>query len=161
MFFCYAIYTYFFVLSPRLFGKKTEKCYNIEIINKRPGCFMINNNLALYGAKILAELGRDLVFFPFWWYSQGLFLFVKKLLAFLNNQQKNLALFVWIKNIHKPMYGQNDWQGIMISVLMRIFQILIRSILMFFYLAIACAALLAWIFIPLVIIYQVYFQLIA
>jgi len=121
---------------------------------------MLNNNLALYGAKILAEIGRDLVFFPFWWYSQGLLLFAKKVLEFLNNQQRSLALFVWIKNIHKPMYGQHDWEGIFISVLMRIFQILVRSIAMLFWLVIGLILMLAWIFIPLIIIYQIYFQLI-
>ena len=122
---------------------------------------MLNNNLALYGAKILAEVGRDLVFFPFWWYGQGLFLFAKKVLEFLNNQQKSLALFVWIKNIFKPMYGQNDWEGIMISILMRIFQIALRSIAMIFWLLVAVIAMMTWVFIPLIIIYQLYFQLIA
>ncbi len=121
---------------------------------------MLNNNLGLYGAKILVELGRDVVFFPFWWYSQGLFLFTLKIWEFLKNQQKSLALLVWIKNIHRPMYGQKDWEGIMISVLMRIFQILLRSIAMLFWLAIAGLALLAWILIPLLVMYQVYFQLI-
>ena len=121
---------------------------------------MLNNNLGLYGAKILAELGRDLIYFPFWWYSQGLFLFVKKLLEFLHHQEKSLALFVWIKNIHKPMYGQHDWQGMLISVFIRIVQIIIRSIIMIFWLALAVTVLLAWMLLPLVVIYQIYYQLI-
>ena len=121
---------------------------------------MLNNNLGLFSAKILAEIGRDLVFFPIWWYSQGLYLVVKKLLEFLKNQQKSLALWVWIKNIHRPMYGQKDWEGIMISVLMRVFQIILRSILMLFWVAVAVAVLAFWVLVPFVVIYQIYYQLI-
>ncbi len=121
---------------------------------------MLSDNLGFYGTKILLEIGRDFIFFPIWWYSEGLFLFIKKIIKFLNTQQKSLALFVWIKNIHKPMYGQNDWQGILISILMRIFQIIIRSAIMVFWLAGAIVAILVWIFIPFIIIYQIYYQLV-
>jgi hypothetical protein len=58
------------------------------------------------------------------------------------------------------MYGQHDWEGILISVLMRIVQIFIRSIAMIFWVFIAIIAMAAWIFIPLIIIYQIYFQLV-
>ncbi len=119
---------------------------------------MFSNNIGVYGMKILTELIRDLVFFPIWWYSQGLFLFVKRNWEFLKQQEKSLALFIWIKNIHRPMYGQQDWQGILISVLMRIVQIIIRSVVMLFWIGISLLAILIWVFIPLIIIYQVIFQ---
>lgn len=121
---------------------------------------MISNNLGLYGAKILAEIGWDLVFFPIWWYSQGLFMFVKKLLEFLQNQQKSLALMVWIKNIFKPMYGQTDWQGMMISIFIRIVQIILRSLIMIFWILVTLIMLIFWVSIPFIVIYQIFYQII-
>ena len=119
---------------------------------------MLSNNLALYGAKIFYELLRDFFLFPVLWYSQGLFYFVKKLLMFLLDMQKSLALWIWIKNIHKPMYQQTDWQGYMISILMRIFQIIVRAIAMLFWLALCLVLLFAWVALPFYIVYQLYFQ---
>jgi len=120
---------------------------------------MISNNSFLYIFKILAELGRDLLFFPLWWYSVGLINFIKSLLSFLNNQQKSLALFVWIKNIFKPMYGQADWQGMLISFFIRIIQIIFRSIVMLAALLIALVLLVLWLIFPPFVIYQIIFQL--
>jgi hypothetical protein len=120
---------------------------------------MITNNFALYSLKIIGEIGRDILYFPAWWYSRGLFNTVKNMLDFLSQRQKSLALMVWIKNIHKPMYGQYDWQGIIISVFMRIVQIIIRSIIMLFWCLFAIAVILVWIFLPLLVIYELIFQM--
>lgn len=120
---------------------------------------MVTNNFALYSLKILGEIGRDILYFPAWWYSRGLLNTVKKMLEFLSQRQKSLALLVWIKNIHKPMYAQYDWQGIVISVFMRIIQIIIRGIIMLFWCAFALAVVLVWIFLPILVIYELIFQM--
>jgi hypothetical protein len=54
-----------------------------------------------------------------WWYGQGL----KDFLYFFRKQIKNVwhnrGLDVLIKNWFKPMYGQNDLQGRIISLFFR------------------------------------------
>ena len=85
---------------------------------------MMTNNFATYSIKILGEIGKDIFYFPVWWYSRGLLIMINGILTFVRDREKSLALLVWIKNIHKPMYGQYDWQGVLISVFMRIIQIL-------------------------------------
>ncbi len=85
--------------------------------------------------------------------------FVKGLIKFLLNRQKALALLVWIKNIHRPMYGQQDWQGVLISIFMRIVQIIFRSLLMLFYLFLSLAALALWVALPIFTLFEIIFQL--
>lgn len=120
---------------------------------------MISNNSLLYLFKILAELGQDIIFFPIWWYTVGLINFSKSLLNFLANQQKSLALFVWIKNIFKPMYGQADWQGKLISFFIRVIQIIFRSIVLLAAILIAFVLLVWWLLFPPFVIYQIIFQM--
>ncbi len=120
---------------------------------------MLTNNFAVYGVKILAELARDIVFFPLWWHTKGLVQLLLKLKVFLKNREKSLALLVWIKNIHKPMYGQYDWQGMLISFFMRLFQIIIRGIAMLFWLVAAFAVFWIWVLLPLFVIYEIVYQL--
>jgi hypothetical protein len=120
---------------------------------------MITNNSLLYSVKILSEIGRDILYFPFWWYSRGLLNTVLRMLEFLKQRQKALGLLVWIKNIHRPMYGQYDWQGMIISVFMRIVQIIIRSVIMLFWCAFALLAVAAWIILPIVVVNELIFQM--
>lgn len=120
---------------------------------------MMTNNPALYGTKILAEISRDILYFPLWWYSCGFFYFAKKLAVFLSNRQKSLALIVWLKNIHRPMYGQYDWQGKLISLFMRVVQVIFRGVAMLFWVAVAAFFLCIWLVLPLFVVYQIIFQI--
>ena len=120
---------------------------------------MLTNNFAIYGAKILVELIRDILYFPLWWYSKGLLKVLSWLRKFLVNKQKSLALLIWIKNIHRPMYGQYDWPGLLISFFVRLFQILVRSIVMLFWLIIALVIFCLWITLPVFVIYEIIFQI--
>jgi hypothetical protein len=120
---------------------------------------MLSNNFVAYSGKIFIEIIMDIMYFPVWWYTRGAFLFTKKILNFLGNKQKSLALLVWIKNLHKPMYGQYDWQGMLISFFMRLVQIIFRSFVMIFWLIIAFGFFCAWLILPLFVLYEIIFQL--
>jgi hypothetical protein len=122
---------------------------------------MAANNFTFYGGKIIAKTALNIAIFPVWWYARGLVMIVGKLLGFLGSRQQSLGLFVWVKNIYRPMYGQSDWQGILISIFMRIIQVIIRSIAMLFWLGAGLVLLAAWISLPPFVIYQIYFQLIS
>jgi len=120
---------------------------------------MVSNNFVFYSAKILTELVWDILYFPLWWYSRGLVKLFFSLGDFLANRQKSLALLVWVKNIFRPMYGQYDWQGMLISFLVRLVQIIIRSILMLFWLIVVGLIFIFWLVLPLLVIYEIIFQL--
>lgn len=121
---------------------------------------MLTNNFALYGTKVLAELARDILFFPLWWYSKGLFQVVRFAKEFLVNRARALAWLVWIKNIFTPMYGQRDFAGKLISFFMRLIQIIVRSVFMLFWLAVSACFLIFWLFLPLIVLAGIIFQII-
>lgn len=120
---------------------------------------MLTNNLSLYAGKILVDLLRDIIYFPFWWYSRGLKQILIKLKNFLVNKERSLALFVWMKNIFRPMYSQYDWAGILISFFVRLFQIVVRGIFMLGWLVLALLALCLWLILPILTVYEIVFQL--
>jgi len=121
---------------------------------------MLHNNLAIYSLKILYEIIRDILYFPLWWYGRGFLNFSLGVLNFIKNQEKSLALFIWIKNIFKPMYGQTDWQGVLVSIFMRIIQIIFRSIVMLVVILFSLLFILIWLLLPIFVIYEIIFQLI-
>jgi len=116
-------------------------------------------NTSLYGTKITLNLLKDLVFFPFWWYSFGLYGLLIQLKKFLSNRQRSLAFFVWVKNIFVPMYGRSDIGGRTISFFMRFFQIIFRGLLLLFWIIITIFIIFIWLFLPIYTFYQIFFQL--
>lgn len=120
---------------------------------------MLTHNSTLYGTKILGELVGDIIYFPLWWYTAGLIRMMVAVKNFLKNREKSLAFFVWMKNIFRPMFGQYDFQGRMISFFIRLFQIFIRGIAMLFWSLLSVCFFLFWVLLPPIIIYEIYFQL--
>jgi hypothetical protein len=116
-----------------------------------------NSNLTL--AKIFADILKDIVFFPFWWYSIGLVKTVKNLAVFVADKEKSLGLAVWIKNIFVPMYGQRDIQGAIISFFVRLIQIIFRSLFLLIWIIIALIGFLIWLAVPFLIVYMIVWQL--
>ncbi|MBU0637152.1 MAG: hypothetical protein ABH818_02115 [Patescibacteria group bacterium] len=120
---------------------------------------MTNNNLVFYSTKILIELINDILYFPVWWYSRGIKNLLKFLAKVLFNEQKSLALLVWLKNIFQPMYGQYDWQGRIISFFIRLIQIIVRSFVMLFGFILVGLIICFWLLLPFLIINEIIFQL--
>lgn len=117
-----------------------------------------SRNLAFYALRISGEIIWDLVYFPLWWYSRGLMELVLHLKSILDSKEKSLALFVWMKNLFVPMYGQHDFWGSLISFIMRSFQIIARSLIMLFWLFLASFIVCFWVLLPPYVAYQLYLQ---
>ena len=118
----------------------------------------MSNSFIFYSLQILAELVWDVLYFPVWWYGRGLVNLAIGVINFLADKQKALALYVWIKNIFRPMYAQYDWQGMLISFFMRLVQIIFRSVVMLFWLIFSLAIIIFWILLPVFVIYEITFQ---
>lgn len=121
---------------------------------------MFIHNQAAYSTKILGNIIIDIIYFPFWWYSRGLVKIIISLINFIKNREKALAFFVWVKNIFTPMYGQEDWQGRLISFAVRLIQIIFRGAVMIFWLVFALTGLILWIVFPIFVLYEIYLQII-
>ncbi len=123
-----------------------------------PNLMSKSSNLTL--SRIFSAIIIDIVFFPFWWYSFGLVKIIKNLANFVADREKSLALLVWVKNIFVPMYGQRDIQGAIISFFIRLVQIIFRTVIMIFWIAVALLAFWIWFLVPILIIYMIVWQII-
>lgn len=121
---------------------------------------MSTNNFLFYATQILAGLVRDLLLFPAWWYTRGLLETAERIMTFWAHSLKALNLLVWMKNIFVPMYGQRDFTGVLVSIFMRIVQIILRSIGFIFLLIVGVVAMLLWILAPVLIAWQIIYQII-
>lgn len=64
---------------------------------------------------------------PIWWYSEGLVYQLKSLARAIREIDYLTGFSIWVTHLFVPMYGQHDWQGRLISVLIRSIQIIIRG----------------------------------
>lgn len=111
----------------------------------------------IYSLRVLVVTQlKELLFFPIWWYSQGLKKAFLYCLNLLKSGHRILAIDLWLKNIFVPMFAQVDWQGRLISFFMRIVQIIFRSIGLLGWLVLVVLLFLVWIILPIIIIYQLY-----
>lgn len=121
---------------------------------------MNSSHFIIYLPKIILQIVRDLLYFPLWWYSVGLWRTLLRVGNFLQERQMVLGLSVWVRNVFTPMYGQRDFAGKLISFLMRLFQIIIRGLLMLIYLLLALVAIIFWLTLPPLVVGAIIYQLI-
>ncbi len=98
---------------------------------------------------------EQLLLWPVWWYSQGLWWLIQKVGMFLRHRAKSLNLVVWAKNLLVPMFGENDLASRIISFVVRFFMIIISFIGWLFFLSVGVTAILLWVVMPPLIIYLV------
>ncbi len=119
---------------------------------------MMQHNFLTYSGKILLSLVFEIVYFPIWWYSVGLYRHLKNIWRFLRNQEKSLGFHVWLKNIFVPMYGQTDWAGRLISFLVRLVQVIGRGLILLVWIIFCFIALILWLVIPILLTIALFFQ---
>ncbi|NCF75431.1 MAG: hypothetical protein GWO87_03020 [Xanthomonadaceae bacterium] len=116
---------------------------------------MAQNVFLLFLKYITVDLIGDFFYFPVWWYSKGF----KKSISFsiekIKNIEKSLGIGIWLKNLFKPMYAQYDWQGRMISFLMRLFQLFARLIVFGVFFIIILFLPLIWLVLPIFVVFQI------
>lgn len=121
---------------------------------------MIKENIALKSFRfILKDVFGDIVYWPIWWYTGGLLKAWNRMFNTIVSGIEDLSLMVWVKNLFKPMYGQSDWQGRLISFLMRLFQIIFRTIILLFWIIFALIIFLFWLILPIFLVFGVLFNL--
>lgn len=120
---------------------------------------MINNNSLLYSGKIIIKIFYSFIYFPIWWYGRGFIKILASIKESIILKQKRLGFFIWIKNIFTPMFGQYDWQGKLISFSMRLAQIVFRGFILLIWIMFLFLFLLIWITLPILVIYNIFYQL--
>lgn len=108
---------------------------------------------------IAANFLFQIFYFPIWWYTFGLFWFARKLWLSFWNYGKSLAIDIWLKNLFVPMYGQYDLAGRIISFLVRLFQVVFRTVLWLAFCLVLFGLFFVWVGAPIFIVWQIIFNL--
>lgn len=109
--------------------------------------------------RILLQLVFDILIFPVWWYTAGVRHAGKALWHWFQDANSMLAPGLWLQNIFVPMFGQHDLQGRIMSVFMRIMNVLFRSIGLVIWSFILLLLFCLWFVFPVVIIMMFLFSL--
>ena len=120
---------------------------------------VVSANTAGHLSIIFAEILGKILYFPVWWYTIGFFKRIKKSIKNIKDKEKSLGLSVWLKNIFVPMYGQTDFSGRIISFFIRLFQIIFRSFILFFWIVVGLITVILWLAIPVMIVLALIFQI--
>lgn len=121
---------------------------------------MHKENIAIKSIKfILTETLIDIVRFPIWWYTAGVKKAFKKMSNSIASGNLRLGFSIWLKNIFTPMFGQYDWQGRIISLIMRLFQIVVRFVLLVSWIIFSVIIFMCWLVLPVVIVLEILYNL--
>ncbi len=104
--------------------------------------------------RLLLEFALDFLYFPLWWYTDGTrraFLFVVDMIKNGNDQ---LAPGLWLKNIFVPMFGQIDWQGRLMSIFIRLINVLGRTLALTIWCIVAALLFIFWLALPVSVGYM-------
>lgn len=99
---------------------------------------------------LFVDLIGGVIRWPLWWYTKGLALRFAWARNSITGYAKMVALGVWVKNIFVPMFGQRDWQSRLISVFMRIVNIIGRGIALMFWSLIVLALVILYLALPII-----------
>ena len=99
------------------------------------------------------ELVLDIFYFPIWWYSdgaRGVFVFCLNMIKDVNAM---MSPGLWLKNIFVPMFGQYDLQGRLVSILMRFFNVIFRTIGLLIWVVLMLVLFFVWVLLPMMVLY--------
>ncbi len=106
--------------------------------------------------RMVLEFFLDLLYFPLWWYSGG----AKRVLWFcfglIQDGNAQFVPWLWLKNIFVPMYGQRDIGGFLISIFVRFWNVIFRSILLLIWLAVVLFLFLIYLALPVLVVYMLF-----
>lgn len=104
--------------------------------------------------RITLDFFWHLVYFPIWWYTEGLKKALFYCLSLLRIGNGLMAPGLWLQNLFVPMFGQSDWQGRIVSVLMRFINVIIRGMGLFIWLIVIIFVFLLWFLWPIFVLYM-------
>jgi len=123
----------------------------------------MTQNIIIQAIKsIFIDIIGEILYFPIWWYTAGLKRTVLYIWNSIRSSFNNLALPIMFKNLFKPMFGQYDREGRIISFFMRIILTISRLVVFILFIIFYILLLIIWVVIPIIIVWGIVnnFQLI-
>ncbi|MBU1203437.1 hypothetical protein KKH39_05335 [Patescibacteria group bacterium] len=116
---------------------------------------MTQNIIVQATKSLVIDLIGEILYFPIWWYTQGLKKMVLYVINSIQNTNRNLALTLMLKSMFKPMFGQYDREGRIISFFMRLILIIVRLIFFILLSILYLSIIIFWIFLPIVAVWGI------
>jgi len=108
---------------------------------------------ALLAVRILAiDAVASILYFPVWWYSAGALRAARYSAGVVAGAARSFGVRVWLKNLFRPMYGQYDLAGRILSFFMRLVMIVYYSVVLLVLTVVMAALFLLWLAIPAVVV---------
>jgi hypothetical protein len=98
---------------------------------------------------ILRETVGELLYFPVWWYSIGIWHFLQTLWRRWRSVVEYLAIRILAKNMFRPMYADYTRSGRVISFFFRVLILGTRLVVLVIWTAVEIVLIGAWIFGPM------------
>ena len=105
--------------------------------------------------RLFLEAVLDILYFPVWWYTKGAVHALRWCFNLLKTGNENLAPGLWLANLFVPMFGQFDWQGRIVSFLMRLVQIFARTVALAVWVSLCFILFLGWLALPVLVVYAI------
>lgn len=101
-------------------------------------------------ARLLPVLLHDALGFVPWWYTVTVPAAFDWFIASVRRDVARLGVRVWLQNLFVPMYGQYDWQSRLISFVVRLVQLIARSVGLLFWMVVGLLMVVLIIALPFV-----------
>lgn len=98
---------------------------------------MKSSQSALILKYLFADLIREILFLPIWWYTIGLARMVQWCGSSIKHAAQTTGLSIWAKNLFVPMYGETSISGKLISFFIRLIMVIVRGFATFIWMLIA------------------------
>lgn len=100
---------------------------------------------------IVVGVVADVLYFPVWWYTKGLARLVRFCYERILQTASNLALGIWLRNMFTPMFGQYDWQGRLISFMVRIVMLIYKLVVFAIWILLILVLAVGWVIAPVLV----------
>ena len=105
---------------------------------------------------VFLDVVWEILYFPLWWYSRGLKNAGLFCLKRIKDGWRFLALSIILHSFFKPMFAQRGWDAYILTLMVRCWQIFWRLIIITIIATFWICIFLAWIALPLFVIWQLF-----
>ena len=108
---------------------------------------------------VLVDEIKTVLYFPIWWYTLGFVEMLKRAEGLIVDIEQTLGFWIWVKNLFVPMFGQRDFSGRAISFVLRLFQILVKGLVLIIVIVMVFVIVIIWLLLPLFVLYQAFIHI--
>ena len=106
--------------------------------------------------KLFFHFLREAVTGPLWWYTEGVLFILHWWRRKSRTIWHRLDITRWMRNVLVPVFGQYDWQGRLVSVIIRVAQIIGRTIAYCFAMIFVTIVVIAWMLVPIGVLWLLF-----